>query len=133
MQRLNRKIEYALIALKVVLQRKSRTSVKEICELTGVPFDATARVMQIMAQNGLLQAEHGVNGGYKLVKDLQDVSMHDLMSWILGPVEIAKCLNGDQQCELISTCNITTPMANLNKKLINFYSDLSIAEVVHAG
>jgi Rrf2 family iron-sulfur cluster assembly transcriptional regulator len=139
MTRMNRKIEYALIALKVMqskrqkLQTANRTSVKEICEQTGTPFDATARVMQIMAQHGLLQSEHGVNGGYTLIKDLTEVSMHELMTWILGPVEIAKCLHNDQTCELVKSCNITGPMTNLNQKLVGFYSKLSLSEVVHAG
>jgi Rrf2 family transcriptional regulator, nitric oxide-sensitive transcriptional repressor len=56
MNRLNRKVEYALMALKVMAQKRAGelTSAKEVVEKTGCPFDATARVLQQMAQKGIL-------------------------------------------------------------------------------
>ena len=44
MHKVNRKIEYALMALKFMSGKMpgQLTQVKEICEKTGSPFDATA-------------------------------------------------------------------------------------------
>lgn len=52
MNKLNRKVEYALMALKFMSSKVpgELTSTKEVVESTGCPFDATARVMQQMAQ-----------------------------------------------------------------------------------
>jgi hypothetical protein len=43
MNKMNRKVEYALMALKFMSQINAGqlTSVKEICQSTGAPFDAT--------------------------------------------------------------------------------------------
>lgn len=133
MNRLNRKVEYALMALKVMsLKRPGElTSAKEIVEQTGCPFDATARVLQQMGQKGILRSEHGAQGGYHVVKDLNKVSLFELMELILGPIAVAKCMQGDESCDLKSRCNILSPIQVLNKKFTEFYQSVSVGELLH--
>lgn len=132
MNRMNRKLEYALMALKHMSNKTpgQLTSAKEVVEATGSPFDATARVMQVMAQKGILKSEQGAQGGYLIVRDLSKVSVLDLIESLLGPLGVAKCLHGDAKCELFSTCNILSPVALLNKKLMDFYKTLHVAELI---
>ena len=106
------------------------TTAKEVVDETGSPFDATARVLQVLANKGLLKSEQGAHGGYLIVKDLSKVSFHELGEMILGPMGIAKCLHGMGGCELIETCNILSPVGILNKKIIEFYKTLSVAELL---
>lgn len=105
------------------------TSAKEIAEKVGVPFDATARVLQLMAQKGLLQSEQGAHGGYLIVRDLSKVSFFELSEMILGPLKVAKCLS-DETCELHPTCNIHSPITNLERRLNDFYRGLSVGEIL---
>lgn len=132
MNRMNRKLEYALIALKHMSLKVpgELTSAKEVVEATGVPFDATARVMQQMAQRGLLRSEHGAHGGYVIVRDLSKVNLHELHEIVLGPVELVKCLHGERSCELESQCNIQSPITSLNRRLEDFYRGLNLAEIL---
>lgn len=132
MNRMNRKLEYALMALKHMAGKMpgQLTSAKEVVEATGGPFDATARVMQLMAQKGLLRSEHGAHGGYVIVRDLNKVSLYDLMEIVLGPVEIVKCLHGSGRCEIEETCNVQSPINILNRKLTDFYRSLSLTEIL---
>lgn len=130
MNKMNRKLEYALIALKHMSQKTpgELTSAKEVVETTGVPFDATARVMQQLSQAGILRSEQGARGGYSIIKDLSKSSFHDLIVVILGPTGVSKCIHGE--CELIETCNIVSPVHVLNKRLIEFYKSLSLKELL---
>ena len=52
MLKMNRKVEYALIALKYVAYEDpdKLVSVKEICEKYRTPFDVTSRVMQLLVK-----------------------------------------------------------------------------------
>lgn len=132
MVRINRKVEYALMALRRMTDRGQGvlTSAKEICADTGAPFDATSRVMQLMAQKGILKSEHGAHGGYQIVRDLNKVSLYEVMEVILGPIEIVKCLNGAGDCELFNTCSIQSPLRELNNRLKDFYENLSLGEIL---
>ena len=107
------------------------TSAKEVAEQMHISFEATARVLQQLSASGLLQSEQGVAGGYRLIKPLDQVSVHELNEMLEGAQGITKCLAKDEPCEISKTCNIVTPISNLNRKIQNFYKSVSIAEVLH--
>lgn len=135
MFKINRKIEYSLMALKHMNDKHpgELSTAKEICLKYHVPFDATARVLQIMSQKGLLKSEHGAHGGYQIIKDLSKVSFFELCEWILGKVKLANCLHKKQHgCELIGECNILSPMLTLNEKLEELYHQLSLKQIIEA-
>lgn len=135
MNKINRKLEYALIALKHMRTKQpgELTTAKEVCSLYTTPFDATARVLQIMAQKGLLKSEQGAHGGYLILRDLTKVNLYDLIESILGPIEMAKCLQlepgQNSTCEIFDTCNIVSPIHILNKRLVDFYQGVTLGEL----
>ena len=134
MNRLNRKVEYALMALKYMSSKYAgqRTTVKEICSATHIPFDATSRVMQLMAQREILKSEHGAHGGYLITKDLSKISFLEIIEVVTGPVEAVRCAAGGEVCEFFANCNLTSPLKAFNEKLTEFYRSLSVAELIQA-
>ena len=135
MFKINRKLEYALIALKHMSSKKTGqlTSAKEICAMYGTPFDPTSRVLQIMTQQGMLQAEQGAKGGYKIAGDLSKISLSELCDMIIGPIEIASCSNGNYaQCEISPKCHIITPMLNLNESIKQLFNGIALADLIQS-
>lgn len=133
MFKINRKLEYALIALKhmSLKQPGQLTTAKEICNIYQTPFDPTSRVLQIMTQKKLLQAEQGAHGGYLVIKDLSKVTLKDLTDMIIGPIEIANCLHGNySNCDITSSCTVIAPMLNLNQKIAELFETLSVKELI---
>lgn len=133
MNKMNKKMEYALMALKHISLKQGAqlTSAKEIADLMHIPFEVIARVLQALSSRGLLKAEYGANGGYVLAKPLSDVSVHDLSEMLEGHLALTKCLSNDEICEISTTCNITEPISNLNKKVQEFYRSVPLSEVLH--
>ena len=133
MSRINRKLEYALMALKYMSEKRpgELTSAKEVSDSVHSPFDATARVMQVMSQNEILRAEYGVNGGYQIIRDLGRISIHELMELIDGKTAIVKCLSEESEsCDLRKTCNIFSPISNLNQRMTDFLSYLTVKDLL---
>lgn len=137
MNRIHRKVEYALMALKHMRGKAQgeRTTVKEIATTYGCPHDVTARVLQALAGRGVLNSEQGLHGGYCIAKDLTRVSLGEVLETILGPIEVARCLHesestAEPSCDLRSTCNIVSPIQTLNRRLTEFYRSLSVAELI---
>lgn len=133
MLKINRKIEYALIALKYMSHKApgQLTSAKEICDHYHTPFDPTSRVLQIMAQNEILKAEQGAYGGYQILKDLSKVTVGDLSDMIIGPIQIANCFHGDySHCEITHFCSVIGPMLNLNEKISQLFHNLKVSDLI---
>lgn len=133
MFKINRKIEYALIALKHMSTKSpgQLTSAKEICGLYQTPFDPTSRVLQIMAQNGILNAEQGAKGGYQIIKDLSKISARELSDMIIGPIKITNCAHDDfSECAISSKCLISGSMVNLNESIQNLFSTIMVGDLI---
>ena len=133
MNKLNKKMEYALMALRHIGSKTggNLTSAKEIADQMNIPFEVVARVLQALSSRGLLKAEYGASGGYVLAKALNSVSVHDLSEMLEGHTSLTKCLTGDEICDISSTCNIADPMSVLNKKVQDFYRSVPLSEVLH--
>lgn len=133
MFKINKKLEYGLMALKHMANKNSLelSTAKEICQQYRAPFDVTAKVLQQLANEKWLYVEHGVKGGYRLQKNLQETSFLNLVEVLVGPVHVVNCtLEEDSDCALTDSCNVVEPLKKLNNRLKDFYQTIMVADLV---
>jgi Rrf2 family protein len=130
MIKVNRKVEYALMVLKLMKDKdlKELTTAREVCDRFDVPFDTTSKVMQQMNNAEILHSQKGVKGGYTLARDLTTLSYMELVELIEGKSFMMDCHEGP--CDLMHKCNITQPIKRLNDYLITIFQALSINELL---
>ncbi len=150
MNKMSKKTEYALMALKLFndidLQSKGlmprsnndqatplnlTVSAKDIADRTHSPYDVIARVLQALSSRGILKAEYGIMGGYQLARSLNEITVHELIEILESSTDLAKCLATDSECDHSKNCSIVTPITNLNTKVQNFYKSITLEEVLH--
>ncbi len=139
MLKINKKVEYALMALKFMadknisgrIESQGLISAREICDEFHTPFDTTAKVMQVMNNHDILISVKGIKGGYQLNKSLDKITYMELVQMIEGKENIGRvCSSQKGTCELLGKCNISTPVENLNHKLNAFLQNLTLAELL---
>ena len=130
MVKINRKVEYALMVLKLMNERSGDelTTAREVCDLFKTPFDTTAKVMQQLNMSGILTSHKGVKGGYHLSSDLRQLSYLALVELIEGKAQVVDCNDGP--CDLLNSCNISGPIKRFNSYLTGILSSLSVYELV---
>jgi Rrf2 family protein len=133
MLKVNRKVEYALIALKHMQQKPKGqlTTVREICEHYGTPFDPVAHVMRILNARQVVQSEQGAHGGYRLLEDTRRLSFASLIEMIEGKLAFVECARQERaNCGIQDTCNIASPMNQLNLRMIEFLHSVMVGEII---
>lgn len=147
MIKINKKVEYALMALKHLSVQNSLkneqaahvckdglhalTSAREICDQYGTPFDTVAKVMQVMNAHDILKSVKGIKGGYYLNKNLSEITYMQLVRMIEGKEDLGRvCQSQKGMCELFHKCNIVTPVEQLNRKLNSYLETLTIQELL---
>jgi Rrf2 family protein len=133
MLKVNRRVEYGLVALTYMRTKEPQqlTSVREICEQYGTPFDPMAHVMRLLSTKGLVQSEQGAHGGYRLVGDLTRVTVAEFIELIDGQLALTECMKAEQECRctLMDRCNIVSPMHTFHNHLIRFLRTISLHDL----
>jgi Rrf2 family protein len=134
MLKVNRKVEYGLVALKHMVARAPHqlTSVREICDHYGTPFDPMAHVLRILSTARLVESEQGAHGGYRLVGDLTRFSVAQFIELIDGQLALTECMKAEQECRctLMDRCNIVSPMHNFHNHMIQFLRSISVHDLL---
>jgi len=70
MLKLTKKADYALMAMKHLAEHPGQNSrsAKDVADAFSIPPEALAKILQRLAKAGLLQSQHGMNGGYTLAR-----------------------------------------------------------------
>jgi Rrf2 family transcriptional regulator, nitric oxide-sensitive transcriptional repressor len=134
MLKVNRKVEYGLVALKHMQAKPADqlTSVREICDQYGTPFDPLAHVMRLLSTARLVESEQGAHGGYRLIGDLSRYNVAEFIELIDGQLALTECIKPDDECRcaLVDRCNIVSPMHTFHNHLIRFLRSISVHELL---
>jgi Rrf2 family protein len=134
MLKINRKVEYGLVALQHMLTKPPAqlTSVREICDRYGTPFDPLAHVMRILSTAKLVESEQGAHGGYRLVADLSRFSVAEFIELIDGQLALTECIKSEEECRcaLLDRCKIVSPMHYFHEHMMRFLRSMSVLELL---
>ena len=131
MLNITKSVEYGLIAIRHINNNKNKiTSTKEIANLYYLPYELLAKILQKLCKKKYLVAIKGPNGGYKMKKQLNSISLIKFIEDIEGPVGITKC-SIDLECEQIEKCNIKSPIDKINQNIRTMLSNTSLSELTN--
>ena len=135
MLKINRKVEYALIALKhfSLLKKDDFISTKALSKKYACPPEIMAKVLQSLVQANILESIKGSGGGYRLIKSLNEISFYELNEIIVGSLALVDCLSSDLKiCDQVEKCSIVSPLYHLNKKVLNLFENITVEDLVKA-
>ncbi len=94
---LSRETDYALRILRS-LSEGDRKSVGEISKAELIPQQFAYKIMKKLANAGLVEITRGVDGGCRLICDLENVSLFDLMEATDGHCDVNACMDPNYHC-----------------------------------
>jgi Rrf2 family protein len=131
MVRLSKRVEYALIALRCFESAGDEVvTTRSISQRYKIPYDLLAKILQKLKKKNILDAQYGVNGGYKLIKDLNKISLSELIDIIDGKISVAECIDSNDKCYIINYCIIKNPVNKMQLELQNFLNNKMVSELL---
>lgn len=103
---LSQTAEYALRAVTFLAEHPDTAfSIPRIAEVTHVPPQYLAKIMQDLAKQGVLTSRRGVKGGYALARLAADVTLLEIVQAVDPVLRIKRCPLGlaahrDHLCSL---------------------------------
>lgn len=131
MLKLSKRSDYGLIAVKhlATCGAESAQSASEIAEAYGISSTLMAKVLQKLARGGVVSAQHGSTGGYRLARHPKDITALDVIHAIDGPVFITSCVTTHGECYQSPTCTVREPLRRVNESIMQVLSTVTILQM----
>jgi FeS assembly SUF system regulator len=127
--KLSRLADYATVLMTAVAREPQRThSGQELAERTRVPLPTVAKLLKVLAKDGLLESLRGAHGGYRLGRPAERISVADIIGALEGPIAVTACAgHGAEPCSIETDC-----ATRANWRLINTAIHQALAAVTLA-
>jgi Rrf2 family protein len=131
MLKLTKKADYGLMAMKHLAEHADHgaCSAKDVADAYGIPSEALAKILQRLVKAGLLNSQHGTNGGYTLSRDASKISAFEVIRAIDGPLFITSCVTVRGECDQTDRCTIREPLRRVNENIEQVLRQITISEM----
>lgn len=109
------------------------TTLRSIAENQNISESYLEQVFTSLRKAGLVIAIRGAQGGYKLGRPAEQITVGEILKSLEGPLTPVHCvgITATQQCEREDSC-ITRPFwEDLNKLVNDFLENISLQDLVN--
>jgi Rrf2 family protein len=130
---ITRASEYAILSLIVLSKAESPMDSETLSKQLSIPKSFLAKILQALAKDGILKSYKGVNGGFSLLLEPQDINMLLIMSCVEGKAPaVFDCASSEDDCpsDQANLCSIWPFLNNLQNKIDTFLQEMTLADIV---
>lgn len=128
-----KKADYALLALSFLATDGLGRIVgpREIARHYDIPAELLAKIMQTLARRQVVMSVPGPTGGYKLVRQPQEISVGEILEAVDGPLAIAQCWESDgvSGCQQAQHCHLRGPLAEIQDEVARLLKRMTLQDV----
>ena len=139
MMKISTKGRYALRMLLDLGEQQESTagcvSLPEIAERQNISKKYLEQIATRLAQAGLLTAERGAKGGYRLTKPLSGITMGEVLRIMEGSLAPVPCVgSGSNLCENCDAgCKMHPVWIGLDEVITRYVDGISLQQILDQG
>jgi len=125
--------EYALRALICLGgETNNLINIEEISEKTLVPVNYLEQILLQLKRNGYVQSKRGVNGGYKLSRNPNEIIIGEVIRNLEGPLAPMGCVSitSYESCPLEGSCLLKPLWALVRDKIAELLDNTTLYDLL---
>jgi FeS assembly SUF system regulator len=131
MFRVSRLTDYATVVMTCIAAHPDDVlSTAQIAEETRLELPTVSKLLKSLGHGGLVESFRGVNGGYRLARPAQAISMANIVEAMEGPLGMTECSMSEGHCERESQCGVRGSWQKINNVLDNALRTMSLADML---
>lgn len=131
MLRVTKLTDYATVVMTVLASQPDRVhSAAELAERAHLELPTVSKLLKPLAHAGLVESFRGANGGYRLSRDAEAISLADIVEAMEGPIGMTECSVHEGQCGLEDNCGIRANWRRINDVVAEALRAVSLAQML---
>lgn len=140
MLKITRFTDYALVVLCCLVKNQANTSgaktlsANEIAKLVNLAVPTVSKVLKLLVKSDFVKSYRGIEGGYQLAKNPDDIMINQVITAMEGPVLMTACSvdNADKSaCENIVNCPMSAPWQKINRAVNKILAKISLTDITY--
>lgn len=132
MLRLGKMTDYGVVVMGRMPASPDRlATAPEIAEATGLPVTTVSQVLKTLVAGGLAVSQRGAQGGYRLAREADDITVAEIVSAFEGPVALTACVDGAADtCGVESVCLLRGSWDKVNTAVRTALTTVTLADML---
>ncbi|MBS0212619.1 MAG: SUF system Fe-S cluster assembly regulator [Proteobacteria bacterium] len=131
MLRVTRLTDYASLVLTLLAADVQRVhSAAELAERAHLEAPTVSKLLKSLAQAGLVEAFRGANGGYRLARPADAISLIEIVEAIEGPLGMTECSLHDGDCGIQDHCGVRANWRRINDVVADALRAVTLAQLL---
>ena len=132
MIKISRLADYALVILNdLALHPQHPYSATVLAQRTGIALPTVSKVLKLLNEAAVTASSRGANGGYRLVKAPNALSITEVIAAIDGKPALTECCQADARCVHDARCALRSNWRVINHIITKILSQFTLADLQH--
>ena len=120
---------YAVRIMADIARNEGFVSTSEIAERQQISIKYLEKIIGMLSKAKLVVSMRGTNGGYKLARKREEISVKDILDATDDSIKISTCLDNDV-CPIADKFDTIGVWNTLNKLINNYLENVTLKDLV---
>ncbi len=107
------------------------TSAQALAERARLEAPTVSKLLKQLAQAGLVLSSRGINGGYRLSRPAERISIADIVTAMEGPIGMTECSAHAGLCDHEPHCGVRVNWQRINHAIAGALANVTLADMLH--
>jgi Rrf2 family transcriptional regulator, cysteine metabolism repressor len=129
---MSRKVDYALLIMSYLDQKREGACAREIADRYSLSKGFVANILKQLCQEGYVASHRGKNGGYVILRPVEETSLAELMESLDDSFHLAECtrMTPGDPCAHSSVCPVKGAIADVHHRIREMLRGVTLAEII---
>jgi FeS assembly SUF system regulator len=129
MLRISKLTDYAILIMVELTRDDEMLSAHALAERIHVEAPTASKVLKLLAGSGLLESYRGANGGYRVSRTADTISVAEVIAAIEGPIAMTECSVEEGLCSQEENCDLRSNWQRISLAVAQALREVSLAEM----
>lgn len=103
---------------------------REIAQRESISPKYLEQIVRILKSAGLIEAERGAKGGYRLSVLPSQVNLYDILLKLEGNLQPIACMSSEESCHRKELCSTHDVWKGLAQNIRNYFGGISLDQLI---
>jgi Rrf2 family protein len=128
---ISRECDYAIRIVRQLISGEKKRA-EEICAAENVSVQFAYKILKKLEEGGLVNVYRGVQGGYSLAKEGNEITLYDIFIAMEDDLGISACLNQGYCCPMNTAnnpCKVHCELEKIQSVMVDLMKEKTLTEL----